>query len=140
MYKCKHFKIYELVDKETYEIRGDKAWALLDDRLLAFADYLRDEFGPITINDWEWGGKNQWRGVRTSGSPYYRPYSQHSFGRGLDMIFQNITAEEVRKWLRENESLWQMDSGIFSITCEEDVSWLHLDLRNNLDGYNSFKP
>jgi hypothetical protein len=140
MRECKHFKIYELVPQHVYEDRGEKAWALLDDRALIFADYLREQFGSATINDWWWLGKNQWRGVRTSGSPYYRPYSQHSFGRALDIIFKGTSAENVRTWLKENVTEWQVDTGIMSITLEEGVGWLHIDFRNAPDGYNSFNP
>ncbi len=34
MFKCKHFGIKELVSKKVFSDRGNKAWALLDDRAL----------------------------------------------------------------------------------------------------------
>ncbi len=140
MYKCEYFKIYELVSEQTYKDRGEKGWQLFDQELLGFIDYLRSKFGRITVNDWKWGGSNQWRGLRTSDSQYYSKYSQHSFGRAFDLIFQDVTAEEVRRWLEDNVELWQRETGILSITCEEGVSWLHIDTRNNPNGYNSFNP
>lgn len=140
MYECKHFKIYELVPQQTYEDRGDKAWQLFDDRLLLFIDFLREKFGPITINDWWWGGDNQWRGLRIPNTPYYRTYSMHSHGKALDLIFRDTPAEEVRQWLDNNQERWMSATGLESITVEEGVSWLHIDLRNNTIGYNSFYP
>lgn len=137
-YVPKHFAAYEVVPEHVYAQRGDKSFQLIDDRLLVMADYLRDTFGSITINDYKWGGNNQWRGLRTADSPYYSPYSQHSFGRALDLIFKDITAEEVRRWLKGNAEVWSAATGITSVTCEEEVSWLHIDLRNNSEGYNSF--
>jgi hypothetical protein len=138
-YECINFQIYELVPKDVYHDRGDKAWALLDDRLLKFADFLRARFGPATVNDWWWGGSNQWRGLRTSDSPYYRPYSQHSFGRALDLIFHEANCEDVRSWLKNNVEEWTNLGIVWSITLEEGVGWLHIDVRNGPEGYNSFK-
>lgn len=140
MYRPKYFAPYELVPEQVYRDRGDKAYQLIDDRVMVMADFLRDNFGSITVNDYYWGGSNQWRGLRTPDSPYYSPYSQHSFGRALDLIFHDVTAEEVREWLSNNVFKWREETQVISITCEEDVSWLHIDIRNNYPGYNSFKP
>ena len=126
MYKCKHFGIKELVDKATYKKRGEKAWALLDERALMTLDLLREDFGPITVNDWSWGGTNQWRGIRTSYSKYFSTYSQHSFGRAFDCIFKNHTAEEVRQAIKANPERYKYINSI-----EEGVSWLHFDVRNS---------
>jgi len=127
MYKCKHFNIWELVPKQVYHDRGDKAWALLDVNMLMTIDFLRERFGKITINDWYWNGRNQWRGLRTSDSPYYSKYSQHSFGRAFDLIFHETTAEKVRQDIKDNPNLF----GYRSITSyEEGTSWLHIDNRN----------
>jgi len=126
MYTCTHFGIKELVDKETYSIRGEKAWALLDERALRTLDKLRETFGSTIVNDWSWGGSNQWRGLRTDKSKYYSPYSQHSFGRAFDCIFKHHTAEEVRNYIKENR-----DEFPYITSMEDGVSWLHFDVRNS---------
>lgn len=130
-YKCKHFVIQELVDSETYAQRGEKAWELLDDRILRYIDSVRDVFGPLTINNWHVGGDREWSGLRTVRSPYYSPYSQHSFGRALDAISFSVSAEEMRDWVLENKQLLPM-GGV-----ELGVNWLHVDLRN-YDGVKTF--
>lgn len=142
MYKCKHFKIQELVDKSTYSSNSEwKLWLAFDDRLLRSIDFLREELGvSVTINDWSWGGTNQWRGLRNPQSAYYSQWSQHSYGRAVDMIFKGIEAKDVRAKIKE-----LMDSGKFkdltlSLTVEDGVSWVHLDIRNNNQGFNSFQP
>lgn len=140
MYKPLHFATQELVSRQTYLDRGEKALQLFDDRLLRLIDYLRDKFGRATINDWQYGGNNEWRGLRTPDSPYYSKYSQHSFGRAFDIIFKDYTAQEVRDWLKNNALEWQLATGLKSVTCEAGVSWLHIDLRNNKYGYNEFQP
>lgn len=145
MYKCKHFKIYELVDKKTFETTPEwKLWVAFDDRLLKLIDFLREEFGvSITINSWKWGGDRQWSGLRTSASKWYSPWSQHSFGRAVDMRFKGITAPEIRKQLKEMMVQGKLDHITTSITCEENkggvpISWVHLDVRSAPKGYNGF--
>lgn len=127
IYKCKYFKIYELVPKAVYEARGEKAWQLLDENILRTIDKLREKYGRITINDWKWGGKNQWRGLRTADSKYFSQYSQHTFGRAMDLIFNDITAEDVRQ-----DILRDLNSELYKYitSFEEGTSWLHIDTRN----------
>ncbi|NDO73080.1 D-Ala-D-Ala carboxypeptidase family metallohydrolase [Shewanella sp. SE1] len=138
MYECKHFKIYELVDRQTYTDRGDRAWQLFNPRLLELLDQLRELFdAPITVNTWKWGGQFENRGLRTSASPYYRPYSQHSFGRAVDFDVRGLSADQARERIIEwfNAGLLEVDS----ITLELGVNWVHLDIRN-ANGLNTFYP
>ena len=100
MQKCEYFAIHELVDQVTYEERGQKAWELLDSRLLTVIDRLRAVFGRATVNDWKWGGKFQWSGLRTERCNIGSKYSQHKYGRACDIKFKNVSAEEVREFIR----------------------------------------
>mgnify|MGYP000698604211 CR=1 FL=1 len=130
MYKCKHFAIHELVPPKVYRDRGEKAWELMDERILQTIDKLRDRFGAAIINNYEFGGDRKWSGLRTSDSPWFSPYSQHTFGRAVDVIFRDVTAEEVREELRNiyDQVLNNVLPGITAV--EEDVDWLHIDCRN----------
>lgn len=132
--KCKHFVIQELVDKKTYELKGEAAWELLDSRLLEMIDKLREKFGKMTINNWHWNGPRQWSGLRTKESPDYSPYSQHSFGRAVDIIPAETGVEEIRTYIKENPAEFPHIKGL-----EEDVAWLHVDCRN-CDTLKTFKP
>ena len=130
MYEPKHFGAYELLPEDfyrKYEHLNDKFWLMFDDRLLYTIDWLRDVYGPITLNDWYWGGQNQSRGWRHFNCETGAFLSQHKFGRAADCTFKNTSAGEVRQAIREDPY-----SGIFQhITCiEDDVDWLHLDMRN----------
>lgn len=128
MYQCKHFIIEELVPPHVYEERGRKAWELLDERMLRTIDAIRDHFGvSCTINNWKWGGNRKWSGLRTAESPYYSPYSQHTFGRAFDMLVGDLDAEEVRQEiLKHREEKFPHISGM-----ELNISWLHIDCRNH---------
>lgn len=125
---AKHFKIVELVPPNVHNARGEKAWELIDPRLIEILDRLRSRYGKMTVNNWFWGGEREWSGLRTPDSPYYSPYSQHSFGRAADCLFADVSVEEVRA---------DILGGGFSFVggIEEDVSWLHIDVRN----YNGIK-
>lgn len=136
--KAKHFKIHELVPPKVYTARGEKAWSLIDPRLIIMIDELRNHFGRATINNYFWGGEREWSGLRTPESPYFSPYSQHTFGRAVDILFNDISSQDVRKALIANPDKWLTIA--YSITLEDDVSWVHIDLRNNKNGINLFKP
>jgi len=130
-YKCKHFTIKELVSKKVYEDRGDKAWALFDPRALITLDALRDRVNvPLTVNNWSYKtpGTAQYRGLRTEGTPYFSPYSQHTFGRAFDVVSNHITAEEMRQIIfKERSELFPYITAV-----ELGTSWLHFDVRNNI--------
>ena len=140
MYIPKYFKAHEVVPQHIYGKFGERSFQFLDDRILRLADALREEFGSTVINTYAMGGDRNWSGLRTSDSPYYSPTSQHSFGRALDMIFTKVSAETVRDHIKNPSNHWCSIAGVDSITLEDDVSWLHIDIRNGAKGVNSFKP
>lgn len=127
MYVCEHFKIYELVPPDVYYERQNLAWELMDDRLLITLDRLRERYGMMIINNWHWGGDRYWSGLRTPGSPFYRPYSQHTFGRAADCLFLDLSPKTARKEILENinDFDFELISGV-----ELGVGWLHIDVRN----------
>lgn len=126
LYIPKFFKIQELVPQHVYNERGDKAWELLDPLLLDSADAIRRMFGPMTVNNWHVGGSREWSGLRTEHSPYGTMYSQHRFGRALDMIPHDVPVDVVRKYIVDNSNEFPLITGI-----ELDVNWLHIDVRNS---------
>lgn len=138
MKKAQYFKIHELVDQDTYERFGGKAWWFIDPKLIELIDAMREEFGPATINNWFWNGPREWSGLRNPASKWYSPYSQHSYGRAADILFKNHTADEVRNAMTSDPDKWLAICP--SITLEEDVSWVHVDVRNGLNCIRTFKP
>ena len=124
-YTPKYFKAHEFVPPSVYSDRGEKSFQLIDARILITADTLREHWGPMTINNWYWDGDRLWSGLRTPESPYYSPYSQHTFGRALDGIFRKVNAEIVREDILKNP-----DKYPFITFLETDISWVHADCRN----------
>ena len=133
-YACRHFIIEELVPPIVFNARGILAWELLDAGMLRVLDRLRDKFGPMTINNWKWGGSREWSGLRIPISPYYSQYSQHSFGRAFDIVFQDVDVNTVREYILNNQYEFPEIGGV-----ELETSWLHIDGRN-YEGIKTFKP
>jgi len=116
----------EYIPKELYlkfESTPNILIGLLDKRLITADQKLRDQFGPVTINNWWDGGDRNWSGIRTPETTLFSFTSQHAHGRASDKLFI-VSADEVRQYLREH---WCE----LGITCIEDnVNWVHSDVRN----------
>ena len=124
LYIPKDFDLQEFVSPGIYEKFGEKAWQFLDERLLRNIQWLRDELGSITVNNYKWGGSNKYRGFdegvyRKTGT------SQHNMGRALDFDVKGKTAQEVRKILLERQNELPEPN----IWVENDVNWVHMDVR-----------
>ena len=133
MKKCKHFHIWELVSEKVYKKYGETAWSFFDPRLLGFIDWLRDGLKrPITINNWDWGGEFEERGLRSNLDSIPYSYTEdgvlymsaHCTGQAVDFDVKGMGAEEVRKWLRLNKYRTP-----YNIRIEKNVNWVHLDVR-----------
>ena len=124
-WRPRYFDLAELVPPETLRYLGNRAWELLDVRILWTADALRRYFGaPITINDPTTG--LTLRGWRPDGCPTGASHSQHRYGRALDMTIRGVTAGEAREMIRTAPQ----DAAMRHITAVElDVLWLHVDCR-----------
>ena len=67
MYKCRHFRIEELVSPEVFQKFGDSAWMFFSEDTLRDADTVRDTWpNAIIINNWLWGGTLKQCGLRSN--------------------------------------------------------------------------
>jgi hypothetical protein len=91
----------------------------------------------IFVNNWQEHGQLSQRGLRCplcqlvqdrfkTGDLFMDP---HAMGKAIDQDFQGMTAEEGRKYLIDNKSLWP-----YHFRLEDKVEWIHLDLYT--DGSN----
>ena len=129
IYKPKYFSIEELVAPETLEQhREARCWLMFDDRILRAADIIREDFGPMIVNNWATGGDSTQSGYRESWMKYYSPTSQHSFGRALDMLPQQSMLADIQRKIRTDRERYALITGLEQ---GEGVTWLHIDCRNN---------
>jgi hypothetical protein len=164
MYIPKFFELYELLPKvfykKYYPHRGNHLWTLFDPKVLQAADGIREEWGPMVANTWNWGGVHQYRGYRpiqgfvagktndavltdivlpTHSKVVIGPgigtrFSQHVSGRAIDLIPVKADVNEIRGSIING---MYDDPRIRNITAMElDVAWLHIDVRNrNVEKY-----
>jgi len=129
-YKCKHFSIEELAPPELCEeLHEDLIWAMFDENVLKFADWLKGFCGgaSVTVNTWIWGGNLKQSGLRTKSSEYYSETSQHSKGCALDLKVEGWTAEALRQALRKHEE--EVAPVPYITSVEDKVTWLHVDTK-----------
>jgi len=116
----KNFSDKEVLPRELHGYRWE--W-FIDFRIVEVAQKLRDIFGPITINN----DRFNWSGYRTADCGVGAQFSQHRFGRALDLKFANTTPEEVQKYIIEHESEF-MDLGLRRMeNAAKTKTWLHID-------------
>lgn len=135
--KAKYFKIEELVPKQILELGEDLCWSFIDSRLIESLDAIREHFNkPVIVNNWSTGGKFSQRCLRTSESVGVK-WSQHRFGRAADFDVVGMTAAQVRKEILANTYKFP-----YIQVMEDDVNWVHIDVRNtqSKDGIILFKP
>ena len=91
MYKCKHFKIQELVSPIVYSQWGDKAWMFFDEDFLRDLDTIREHWGrAIIVNNWAKGGNLKQCGLRSNLDDLVKNkktlyLSAHCMGKAVDM-------------------------------------------------------
>lgn len=139
IYKPKHFGLQELVTPEIFQSSGERAWELLDPRMLMTSDQLREVFGYTTINDWHEGGQYHESGLRGFYSTTGAKLSQHRFGRANDHKFRLATPQEVYEYVLKHPEKFPF------LTTVEDIAstptWFHGDVRNNsTEGIRIVKP
>lgn len=116
----KNFSDKEVLPRELHGYRWE--W-FIDFRIVEVAQKLRDIFGPITINN----DRFNWSGYRTADCGVGAQFSQHRFGRALDLKFSNTTPEEVQKYIIENEAEF-MALGLRRMeNASKTKTWLHID-------------
>lgn len=129
MYKCKYFKLHELLPKELYKDEN-QGWELFDEKLLRTIDIVREIVGVSLIcNNWKFGGNRNLSGFRPSNCAIGARYSAHKKGLAVDLISAKKSAHEMRELIKSNQDklpcnirLEKWDSN------GNEISWLHIDV------------
>ena len=138
MYKCKYFKIKELVHPSFLGVNEDILWRLFDDRVLRAGDDIRNLYGACTVNA---NGLTDC-GLRKMDSNTGDRYSAHKFGRALDLHIRDIEVEAGKikdatarkKWKisaynKVREAL-MVNHRFDGLSFEHNISWLHIEYTN----------
>ena len=157
----KYFDLNEFVCPDVYKQYNESAWIFLDDRLLETVYIIRDGIGKsVTANDWSWGGSFTQRGLRCNTCALVKEktylekiyLTAHSFGLALDFHVSGMSANEVRLWILEHESLLPYPirlevgfnpkgltkSQLINAIKKDTMNWVHIDLRSSSSDKISF--
>jgi len=105
-YRCKHFRLRELVPSHVLKAKGQMAWKFIDPDVLEAGDVLRELYGPLYINGVLGGKKFNWSGLRTSESGY-SPLSAHFRGCALDLKSKYYSGVHMRSGLANGYDAYQ---------------------------------
>ena len=140
MKKSRFFDIRELVPKSVYEKLGESAWELLDRQAIDTLDFIKEKSGKtVIVNNWKWGGEDQYRGYRDRDCPIGAKYSAHKDGKAFDVTVKGWTDEQFEEWLKDHES--ELPYNI-RIEQENTNSKVHIDTRiiSPVSKITYFKP
>lgn len=137
MFKRGNFDLEELIPKDEFNFHGEEGWLLLDERLVVTNQYLRDKFGPITINNWHKGGDRSLSGYRPINCQTGAKRSYHKRGQAVDQIYHNESAAYVRDYILTHQAEFPY------VTFMEDypgMSWVHLGFNLTERTLDASKP
>lgn len=146
MYKCKYFKLQELVCPDVYKQYGERAWEFFDVSFLKDLDLIRELLGvPIIINNWNTGGQYRESGLRCdlcnevkkSTSKGKINMSAHR-NNGADLKPKGISIQKAKDLILNNQDKFQAFKRIEST--EFTSTWLHIDCRGHHKGIKVFNP
>ena len=128
MTRPKYFKIHELADPSIIaEVGEDATWAMLNPKLFAALDWLRETFGPLLIN----GRSYKESGLRRKDTKTGSPRSAHKTGQAYDIkpLAKGVTVQAMYSFILANET----EAMRHGITEVEDIrftpTWLHISCR-----------
>ena len=128
--------MHELVPQSVYNAYSgsSRLWLCFDPLILRAGDLARERYGKMIANTWKWGGRHQYRGLRSWDCEVGAELSQHKFGRALDLVPVEAAPEEIRQDILKGSAPEIAEL----ISClEMDISWLHMDRGNRTANHES---
>lgn len=134
MYRCKYFKIQELVSPQVFNKFGDFCWRFFSDEIKEDLDTIRKYHGfGITINDWVFGGNRYSQcGFRSNLDPLVKSKktlycSAHCMGKAFDLhsSYSNLKLYKDIETLKKDGIL----KAISRIESKQSTKngWVHID-------------
>ena len=130
-----NFQLHEFVPQSIYLQFGDNSLWYIDKRIITLAQFLRHEIkAPVIINNWKTGGQYNESGYRTPDTKTGAKYSQHKFGRAIDVKVTGYTPKDVHEFILSREKDF-MEKGLTRMeNYLATPTWTHLDCAyTNLD-------
>ena len=127
-----NFILQEFVGPEVYQKFGDKSMWFIDPKIIDIAQLVRNlTHRPVTINNWHNQGHYKESGLRSMTTKTGAKYSQHKYGRAIDIKVDGMNVQEVYDVIMTNIDLFRA-AGLTTIEdIEKTPTWIHLDVRFN---------
>jgi hypothetical protein len=125
----KNFKLEELVSPIIFKQYREKSIWFLEPRIIVAIQTIRNYINtPIKINDWADGGTFKNSGLRPFNCAEGAKYSQHKFGRAMDLKQTKYTNDEFRQIIKEMHKTHLL--GLVTAIENNTPTWVHIDCRN----------
>ena len=140
-----NFQLQEFVHPWLWSKFGERTYSMVHPLLFMLAQQLRDNYGPITINDWLWKlhsgeyrNPRMWEtcftdsGLRLLTGGDGAKYSAHRWGYAGDMKFADADPQQLQSYIMSNQdefpSIIRMENAAITKT------WLHVEVGRRLEG------
>jgi hypothetical protein len=128
-YRPKNFILQELVPPEIFKSMGARAWELLDVPATMTLQALRDNLGPIIVNNWHVGGSYKESGLRSANTTTGAKKSQHKLGKAFDCKFKHCSPREARDYVLAHPEKFPHLTTIENP--DATPTWFHFDTRSH---------
>lgn len=132
IYKCKYFKLQELVSPLVFNRYGDFAWGFFSAEILRDLDLIRQRFGSaLTINTWLFGGGTTQCGFRSNMDKMVKDKkdlycSAHLMGKAFDLhSYDNVKLFNLIKDMIEKGELKAIKR--LETRANTHDNWVHAD-------------
>ncbi len=126
-----HFFLDEVIPPEIYSVRKAASIELMDSRILTGLQKLRTYAGvPFTVNNWATGGPRHESGLRLANTRTGAKWSQHKYGRAIDIVPRGMTVRQLFNILKAHEDEFVSNGWITTVeNVDATLTWLHVDCR-----------
>lgn len=144
IYKPRHFALDELACPHVFKKYGQVAWSFFDERILMVLDFIRDQLGPVYVNNYDLTPELRKkaglplfdeRGIRCLHCDIVKSaikkdvlyYSAHMRAQAFDFNVAGKTYDKVNLWVIDNAARLP-----FPIRLEKNTrGWTHIDVCNS---------
>lgn len=134
----KDFILQEFIHPDIFECVGKRSADFLHPLLAPTIQLLRDKFGKIVINNWQWGGAFVNSGLRVPNGKVGARFSAHKFGCGGDCKFEDIEPIEVQNYIIMHPdkftAITRLENALVTKT------WLHVEAGVRTRSIKVFNP
>lgn len=126
-----YFFLDEFIPPEIYSVRGAKSISLMDNRIIEGISLLRKYAGvPFVVNNWASGGNRDESGLRLPNTRTGAKWSQHKYGRAVDIVPKGMTVRQLFAILKAHEDEFVSKKLITTVeNVNHTLTWLHVDCR-----------